>query len=128
MADWGGTWGLGAGYTVASTAPAYTFADPKYIRISGTTVFHKMLPTLAGGTRLYGKRIALPTIELGIADLSSVANLCADPTVTSTITIVPPTGTTRTVTGRIVRDEIGQIEPEGEMVRIIEIACSTVIA
>ena len=127
-ADWGGAWGLGAGYTVTSTAPAYTFADPKYIKIGGTTVFHKMLVTLAGATRLFGKRNMFPTIELGIADLTTVANLCADPPVASTVTIVPPSGTTRTVTGRVVRDELGQIEPEGEIVRIIEIACSTVIS
>ena len=128
MANWGGAWGLGAGWTVGSTAPAYTFADPKYIRIGGTTVFHKTLPTCAGATKLFGKRNEFPTIEIGIADLTTSANLCADPPVDSTVTIVPPTGTTRTCTARLVRDEIGQIEPEGEIVRILEFAASTVLS
>jgi hypothetical protein len=128
MANWGGTWGLGAGYTVGSTAPAYTFADPKYIRISGTTVFHKMLATCAGATRLFGKRNEFPTIEIGVAELTTSANLCADPPVDSTITIVPPSGTTKTCTARLVSDELGQIEPEGEIVRILTFAASTVLS
>ena len=128
MANWGGAWSLGAGFTVGSTAPAYTFADPKYIRISGTEVFTKLLATCAGATQLFGKRSAFPTIEIGVADLTSSANLCADPPVDSTVTIVPPSGTTRTCTARLVKDELGQIEPEGEIVRNLTFQASTVLS
>ena len=128
MANWGGTWGLGAGYTVGSTAPAYTFADPKYIRLTGTEVFTKALPTCAGLSQLFGKRSAFPTIELGIAELTTSANLCADPPVDSTVTIVPPSGTTKTCTARLIRDELGQIEPDGEIVRILTFQASTVLS
>ena len=125
--NWGGSWSLGAGYTFASaSAPAYTFADPKYIRITEQSTFTKFLATLAGGTQLFGKRSAYPTIELGIADDSSVANLAADPAVSSACTLTPPSGTTRNITARCVSDELGQIEPQGEFVRIIKFQGSTV--
>lgn len=124
---WAGSWLLGAGYTL-SVGTTWVFSDPKYIQVSETSVFHKMLVTLGGAQRLFGKRNNFPIIKLAVADSDATANLCVDPPVSATISLIPPTGTTRTATGRIVSDEYGQIEPEGEFMRIVTIACSTVLA
>ena len=125
MANWAGNWTLGAGYQLTSTAPAYTFVDPKYIRSSETSVFHKMLVTLGGARRLFGKRDNFPIVEIAIADDSAVANLCADPPLDTMLTLTPPSGTARTATARVVSDSMEEVGPQAELARVIRFACST---
>ena len=131
MGNWAGSWTVGAGWTVQVSSPAYTFTDPLRIRITETSVFEKTLVTIVNGaTRLYGKRNKFADIEIEVAHDSSVAvaTLCPDPPVSATISVIPPTGTTRTGTGRIVSVSGPDINAEGELVDTVKIAMASVLA
>jgi hypothetical protein len=130
MGNWAGTWTVGAGYQVTISSPAYTFADPLRIRIGETSVFEKHLPTLAGVSRIFGKRNKYADIELEIAHNTAVAagTICPDPPVSATVSVIPPSGTTQTGTGRLVSVSGPDINPEGELVDTIRIAMATVLA
>lgn len=127
-ANWAGSWTLGTGYTVATTQPAYTFTDPKLIRVTEAGIFTKFLMTLAGGTQLFGKRSAFPTLEIVIAEDSAVPNLAADPPVAGTVSLIPPSGTTKTAPARVISDSMEQIGPDMEIGRVIRVQCSAVWA
>jgi len=124
--DWAGVWMVGGGYTLSSSL--YNFKDPLYIRFTGTTVFWKWLITLGGLTPIIGKTNANPTVEIAVADNIALPNLCVDPPVSTTLTLAPSTGTSRTATAYCVGDDYGEVGPEKEFARVIKFVCSTVFA
>ena len=117
MANYAGTWQLGAGFAI--TFNGTTYADPLKVQLPEVSVFHKDLTTLAGTTALIGKkRNKLGEIGVVVAGYSD-GTLVAEPPTSGTLTVTWPDGGSKSCTAYLVKDTPGDADPEAEMQRTI---------
>ena len=117
MADYAGTWQLGAGFTVAFDST--TYANPLKVQLPEVSVFTKDLVTLAGCTPLIGKkRNKLGDIGVTVAGYAD-GTLVAEPPTSGSLTVTWPDGTAKSCTAYLVKDTPGDADPEAEMQRTI---------
>jgi len=117
MANYAGTWQLGAGFAI--TINGTTYADPLKVLLPEVSVFTKDLVTLAGVTPLIGKkRNKLGEIGVIVAGYSD-GTLVAEPPTSGIVTVTWPDGGSKSCTAYLVKDTPGDAEGEVEMQRTI---------
>ncbi len=117
MANYAGTWQLGAGFAI--TFNGTTYADPLKVQLPEVSVFHKDLTTLAGTTALIGKkRNKLGEIGVVVAGYSD-GTLVTEPPTSGILTVTWPDGGAKSCTAYLVKDTPGDAESETELQRTI---------
>jgi hypothetical protein len=117
MANYAGSWQLGAGMSVAFGST--TFNDPLKVMLPTESVFRKDLVTLGGVTSLVGKkRNALGEIKVVVAGYGA-DTLVTEPPTSGALTVTWPDGTTKSATCYLVEDAKGDSDPEAELQRTI---------
>lgn len=126
MANYAGTWQLGAGFAI--TFNGTTYADPLKVQLPEVGVFTKDLVTLAGVTALVGKkRNTIGQIGVVVAGYSD-GTLVTEPPTSGILTLTWPDGGSKSCTAYLVKDTPGDADPEAEMQRTIMFKPVTVLA